>query len=129
MSWFTLRWLDPVFLYVHPLSSGEALAGHHSKNSNNRKIGSWRGRIGRGKRREPLPYNISKMAPNFRGRLDRGGFSQIFSTWRNIQSDKKRKLSLFLNKLYREQSKAEKPFVGNVFRKSVLLISSPRELE
>ena len=76
-----------------------------------------------------LPYNIAKMAPNFRGRLDLGGFSQIFSTWRNIQSDKKRKLSLFLNKLYREQSKAEKPFVGNVFRKSVLLISSPRKLE
>ena len=55
-------------------------------------------------------------------------------TWKKLATllaveEEKRKLSLFLNKLYREQSKAEKPFVGNVFRKSVLLISSPRELE
>ena len=57
-----------------PLSSAEAPAGYPHQNINNRqKIESARGTMGRGKRREPLPYNVSKMAPNFRGRLDLGG--------------------------------------------------------
>ena len=30
--------------------------------------------MGRGKRREPLPYNVFKMAPDFRGRLELGFF-------------------------------------------------------
>ena len=42
------------------LSSAEAPAGYHSKNSNNRKIESARGTMGRGKRREPLPYDASR---------------------------------------------------------------------
>ena len=57
-----------------PLSSAEAPAGYPNKNSNNRKIESARGTIGRGKRREPLPYNAFKMAPDFRGRLELGFF-------------------------------------------------------
>ena len=57
-----------------PLSSAEAPAGYPNKNSNNRKIESARGTIGRGKRREPLPYNAFKMAPDFRERLELGFF-------------------------------------------------------
>ena len=33
------------------------------------KIESGQGTMGRGKRREPLPYNVFKMTPNFRGSL------------------------------------------------------------
>ena len=41
-------------------------------------------------------------------------------TWKKLATllaveEEKRKLSLFLNKLYREQSKAEKPFVFECF--------------
>ena len=57
-----------------PLSSAEAPAGYPNKNSNNRKLESARGTMGRGKRREPLPYNAFKMAPDFRGRLELGFF-------------------------------------------------------
>ena len=55
-----------------PLSSAEAPAGYPNKNSNNRKIESARGTIGRGKRWKPLPYNAFKMASDFRGRLELG---------------------------------------------------------
>ena len=48
---------------LHPL--------YHSKNRNNRKIESLRRR--RGKRREPLPYNVFKMVTDFRGRRELGG--------------------------------------------------------
>ena len=44
-----------------PLSSAEAPAGYPNKNSNYRKIKSARGTIGRGTRREPLPYNAFKI--------------------------------------------------------------------
>ena len=47
---------------LHPL--------YHSKNRNNRKIESLRRR---GKRREPLPYNVFKMVTDFRGRRELGG--------------------------------------------------------
>ena len=54
------------------LSSAEASSGYPNKNGNNGKIESARGTRGRGKRREPLPYNAFKMARDFRGRLEQG---------------------------------------------------------
>ena len=48
---------------LHPL--------YHSKNRNNRKMESLRRR--RGKRREPLSYNVFKMVTDFRGRRELGG--------------------------------------------------------
>ena len=57
-----------------PLSSAEAPAGYPNQNSNNRKIESARGTIGIGKRRESLPYNAFKMAPDFRRRVELGFF-------------------------------------------------------
>ena len=52
-------------LVSSPLFFAEAPAGYPNKNSNNRKTESARGTMGRGKRRESLPYNAFKMAPNF----------------------------------------------------------------
>jgi len=58
---------------VTPLSSAEAPVSKHQRKKRERerwreKTGA-RGTMGRGKRREPLPDNVFKMAPDFRGRL------------------------------------------------------------
>ena len=55
------------------LSSAEAPVSKHQRKKLERerwreKTGA-RGTMGRGKRREPLPDNVFKMAPDFRGRL------------------------------------------------------------
>ena len=58
---------------LHPLSSAEATVGYHSKNSHNRKIESAGRTMGRGKRRETLPFYAFKMAPDFEEDWNLGG--------------------------------------------------------
>ena len=58
---------------LYTLSSAEAPVCKHQRKKRERerwreKMGA-RGTMGRGKRREPLPDHVFKMAPDFRGRL------------------------------------------------------------
>ena len=68
--------VEQMYYLLHicnPLSSAEAPVSKHQRKNRERerwreKTGA-RGTMGRGKRREPLPDNVFKMAPDFRGRL------------------------------------------------------------
>ena len=71
---------------MKPLSSAEAPAGYPNKNSNNRKIESARGTMGRGKRRErSFPFPLCPARPLFRSLQPPWCFA-VFREWRGAVS-------------------------------------------
>ena len=128
------RSFNPCSLLRRGSFSGETARKREKERDNGeiKKIGGARGTMGRAKRKEPLPYNVFKMAPVFRESL---GLEQVlttlFTTWRmkqNVVFDKSEFFSPSLKVLFSVRSRTVTLCVVSVSKAAALLISSHSEV-